>query len=177
MAHRLCQTLLSRLPGALAPTLVSGGGAAASLAVLARRPQRPQQQRRPLLGGGSRAAADAAAPCQAQPEDSHLLQSILSGILAPYWGNSMGVAALTLLRCCCPRPLVAGRRPHVRVLLPLPPHAQRCCSSLWHPLPPPCPAVAESTPTAEAVVGSLEQQYPSACLGFDHFAFRTFGVS
>lgn len=36
--------------------------------------------------------------------------------------------------------------------------------------------LAENTPTAEAVVSSLEQRYPEACLGFDHFAFRTFGV-
>lgn len=35
---------------------------------------------------------------------------------------------------------------------------------------------AENTPTAEAAIGSLEQQYPDAFIGFDHFAFRTFGV-
>lgn len=50
-------------------------------------------------------------------------------------------------------------------------------------LPPLTPALArppapkpENTPTAEAVVGTLEQRFPEARLGFDHFAFRTFGV-
>ncbi|KAL4451426.1 hypothetical protein ABPG77_009498 [Micractinium sp. CCAP 211/92] len=54
-----------------------------------------------------------------QPEDSHLFQSILSGMLAPYW---------------------------------------------------------ESTPTAEAAVNCLEERYPQSLIGFDHLAFRTFGV-
>ena len=26
-------------------------------------------------------------------------------------------------------------------------------------------------------MGALESSYPEACLAFDHFAFRTFGVS
>lgn len=75
---------------------------------------------RPGGGGHGRAASSGGGEAtQAPPEDSHLLQCILSGILAPYWNN---------------------------------------------------------TPTAEAVVGLLEEQYPESSLGLDHLAFRTFGV-
>lgn len=34
----------------------------------------------------------------------------------------------------------------------------------------------ESTPTAEAAVNCLEERYPHSLIGFDHLAFRTFGV-
>ncbi len=68
-------------------------------------------------------------------------------------------------------------------------HRSRCCLRR-EPLPltrPPLPlhgnsppafvAVnAESTPTAEAAVNCLEERYPQSLIGFDHLAFRTFGV-
>ena len=89
MAHRLCTTLLGQLPAAL-PRLMVSSSLAAPLAAAARRLQRWQPRQQRQLTGGSRAAAAAGdqqeTHSQGQPEDSHLFQSILSGILAPYWG-------------------------------------------------------------------------------------------
>ena len=45
--------------------------------------RRQQQQTRGAASGAAVATSCGGAP---PPEDSHLVQSILSGILAPYWG-------------------------------------------------------------------------------------------
>ena len=106
MAHA-CTTLLRRLPTALAPRqLVSGG-----CAVAHRLQPWHRQQQRQLSGGRAAAAAgsDQEASSLVQPEDSHLFQSILSGILAPYWGawgtGQLAAAGSTLVQliaaCAC----------------------------------------------------------------------------
>lgn len=150
---RVLGTLLLRLPAHLGR---AHGAVLAPLAAAAR--LRHGSQRRWVSGrlAAAAAAANSQGEQSAVPEDSHLFQSILSGILAPYWG------AL----CAASRP----EMPHKRHL---PPH--HGCNRLSHAVLGCCPA--ENTPTAEAVVGALEAKYPEACLGFDHFAFRTFGAS
>lgn len=112
MAHA-CTTLLRRLPAALAPRqLVSGG-----CAVAHRLQPWHRQQQRQLSGGRAAAAAgsDQEASSSGQPKDSHLFQSILSGILAPYWGawgtRRLGRAGSMLVQliCCVPVCSAAGR--------------------------------------------------------------------
>lgn len=90
MAQRLCTTLRAGCLRLLPRQLMSGGCAVLPLAAAARRLQPwHRQQLRQLAGGRAAAAAgsEQEACSSGQPEDSHLFQSILSGILAPYWGK------------------------------------------------------------------------------------------
>jgi hypothetical protein len=91
MANRLCPTAARAVSALLPARSGSASAAGPSCGAPPRLRQHLQQHRRPATSGGSgRGASAASGPragdLAAQPEDSHLFQSILSGILAPYWG-------------------------------------------------------------------------------------------
>jgi hypothetical protein len=110
MANRLCSAAARAVSASLPARSGSASAAGLSCGASPRLQQHLQQHRRSATSGGSgRAAAAASGPeagaPAAQPEDSHLFQSILSGILAPYWGaHSKGDLYSQRLPACWPAP-------------------------------------------------------------------------